>query len=292
MLVLGATGWFGKTTLELLNARNTQVLAFPRRHSRRGVSQDIEDRRLFEQEVLDFQPSLIVDFSFLTRDKLKSIELERFRSTNLVLTDRLLNLAKLSSVEKVMYASSGAAIHPKDALEGGFDLNPYGFLKRRAEVQLKELVESSQGTKSVSILRPWSVSGKNVRDQSTYLFSSLVTQAIEGDMVLTSNTMVYRRYVSVGDAIHLGLANFRQGELSVLDTGGELIEARDLATLVREIVNPQASISMRDPISDRVDDYFSDNSSWTAALQEFQYEPLSLVQQIEALASSLVGRQK
>jgi nucleoside-diphosphate-sugar epimerase len=286
VLILGATGWFGKTTLELLGPTNTNILSFPRSSTEGDAHQNSTQTGL-EEEVLNFQPSFLIDFSFLTRDKLSTMELSQFESTNQGLTERMLYLAKLPSVQKVLYVSSGAAIHPRDALETDFKVNPYGFLKRRAELQLEELVELEKGKKSVSILRPWSVSGRHVGDASKYLFSSLVSQALAGEIVLQASHPVYRRYVSVKDAINMGLANFRQGETSVLDTGGELIEARDLATLVRDVVNPSASILKSDHFSDEADMYYSDNSSWTSALREYQYEPLSLVQQIEAVADSI-----
>jgi nucleoside-diphosphate-sugar epimerase len=239
------------------------------------------------KQIEDFSPTYILDFSFLTKETLKSIDLVEFKATNELLTDRLLSLSLLSSVERIMYVSSGAAIHPADALEVGFEKNPYGFLKRCAEKKLEEIVKASGGRKSVSILRPWSVSGKHVRNSSSYLFSSLVSQALDGRIRLETQNPVYRRYVSVEDALLMGLSIFREGEVSILDTGGELIEARELAAIVKQVVNPMAELLLPKYASQESDNYFSDNISWLDILEKTHHKPLSLVQQIRSYADSL-----
>jgi nucleoside-diphosphate-sugar epimerase len=287
ILILGATGWFGKTALDLFKFSKASVLTssqkvHPATDSSKAAELDAERR-----QIEDFSPTYILDFSFLTKETLKSIDLVEFKATNELLTDRLLSLSLLSSVKRIMYVSSGAAIHPADALEVGFEINPYGFLKRCAETKLEQLVKSSDGRKSVSILRPWSVSGKHVRNSSNYLFSSLVSQAVEGRIRLKTQQPVYRRYVSVQDALLMGLSIFREGEVSLLDTGGDLIEAQELAAIVKQVVNPSAELLLPKYASQESDNYFSDNISWLDILEKTHHKPLSLVQQVQTYADSL-----
>jgi nucleoside-diphosphate-sugar epimerase len=287
VLILGASGWFGKTALDLLkfsraSVQTTSLNVHPETNSSKEVHFEAERKR-----INDFSPTYILDFSFLTKEKLKSIDLVDFKATNELLTDRLLTLSLLPSVKRIMYVSSGAAIHPVDALEAGFEINPYGFLKRCAEKKLEGLVKASDGRKSVSILRPWSVSGKHVRNSSSYLFSSLVSQALDGRIRLETQQPVYRRYVSVEDALLMGLSIFREGEVSLLDTGGDLIEARELAAMVKELVNPSAELLLPKYASQEPDNYFSDNISWLDTLEKTHHKPLSLVQQVQTYADSL-----
>jgi nucleoside-diphosphate-sugar epimerase len=262
--------------------QTSSLKVHPETNSSKEVHFEAERKR-----INDFSPTYILDFSFLTKEKLKSIDLVDFKATNELLTDRLLTLSLLPSVKRIMYVSSGAAIHPADALEADFEINPYGFLKRCAEKKLEGLVKASDGRKSVSILRPWSVSGKHVRNSSSYLFSSLVSQALDGRIRLETQQPVYRRYVSVEDALLMGLSTFREGEVSLLDTGGDLIEARELAAMVKEVVNPSAELLLPKYASQEPDNYFSDNISWLDTLEKTHHKPLSLVQQVQTYADSL-----
>jgi nucleoside-diphosphate-sugar epimerase len=275
--------------MEILEKFNAQVLPLKRIavSSETTISKSSTLDESEKNAVLEFAPNVILDFSFLTKEKLGSMDQLVFRRTNELLTDRLIELSNLPSVRRVMYVSSGAATYPFDALEGGFEANPYGFLKRTAELRLQKLVDENGGLKSVSILRAWSVSGAHVRNPSGYLFSSLVTQALMGSITLSTETPVFRRYVSVRDALVMGLANFQNGKLTVLDTGGELVEARELAILVRELVNPRAALSVNEYSSSAADNYFSDNASWLEATSYFGYQPTSLVGQIEEYSKSL-----
>ncbi len=287
-LVLGASGWFGRTALDLLFSQEIETCAIGGPSASHGqVYGPIKIRPWSEDLVADFQPNVVLDFSFLTKDRLLSMPLAEFKEANRFLTRRLLKVAAMPSVRRVFYPSSGAALQTEIGINRDFDKNPYGLLKREAEDQLSELVENSRGTKSLSILRSWSVSGIHVSRPLNYLFSSVVHQALKGEIHLTSPTKVFRRYVDVYDAIWMSLLNFKESGVSILETGGELVEALELAELVRKLVNSSARISANRNRSDLSDSYFSDGTSWLQATERFGFTPITLEDQVLKYASHI-----
>ena len=285
-LVLGASGWFGRTALDLLFSQGIETCAIGGPStSHIPIYGPIEIKPWSEDLVADFQPNTVLDFSFLTKDKLLSMPLAEFKETNRFLTSRLLKVATMSSVRRILYSSSGAAFHSGIGTNRDFNKNPYGFLKREAEDRLSKLVRSSDGSKSLSILRSWSVSGIHVSRPLNYLFSSVVHQALKGEISLTSPTKVFRRYVDVSDAIWMSLLNFQESGVSILETGGELVEALELAELVRSLVNSSARVSVNRNRLDSSDNYFSDGTSWLQATKRFGFTPITLEEQVLKYAS-------
>ena len=288
VLVLGASGWFGRTALDLLFRHGVETCAIG--GSSTSLSSAHGPIRITpwrDDLVHDFQPDTVLDFSFLTKDKSLSMPLAEFKEANEFLTSRLLKLAAMPSVRRILYPSSGAAVSAEPQTDLELDKNPYGFLKRQAEAQLSAFVENSSETKTLSILRCWSVSGVHVSRPLSYLFSSLVIQALEGDIRITSPTNVFRRYVDVSDAISLALMNFQNSGVSTLETGGDLVEALELAEMVRALVNPSARISVGPNRSDLSDSYFSDGLSWSKAVNLHDFTPITLETQILNYASSI-----
>ena len=121
VLLLGASGWFGHTFHALL-PRGVPVL--PVAGTRRGPY-ETWDPALIQ----DFDPTIVVNFAFLTSERVPLEGIERYVATNELLTSRLLEAAELPRVHAVMTASSGAA----KALPLSMESNPYGVLKLREE---------------------------------------------------------------------------------------------------------------------------------------------------------------
>ena len=74
--------------------------------------------------------------------------------------------------------------------------------------------------------------------------------------------------------------NGSQGSERVFDTGGQLIEIRDLALLIQEIVNPNATLELPADSDGIPSKYFSDGESWSRWCNTLDFEPASLDQQI------------
>jgi nucleoside-diphosphate-sugar epimerase len=216
---------------------------------------------LWNPEVVEaFAPTVVANFAFRTRDKLALLGPAKFEEENLQLINQMAFSLKIPSVRMGLTISSGAVL---DAAAGRKpDL--YGELKALEE----EVAQSFAGKgKNIVVARVFSVSGPFVSRVSDYAFSDLVSKAIKGRIEVTSDRKTFRRYVSVGDLLEVALrtANHRS---AIIESGGELVELADLAELIRELVNPDADIYVRENRGTfDEDNYASDNSSWTDSTQ-------------------------
>lgn len=280
VLVTGASGWFGRTTLALLEAlhvRNVLAVSSTRKIIHLGskrllvVPADLEAMKAFA-------PTIVLNFAFLTRDRWTPETSAEYLSANRRLTRNFLELAKFPSVEVALTISSGAALAYSD--------NPYGELKRAEELAVESLV--AQG-RQVIVLRAWSVSGPLVRHPERYLFSDLVLQAASGFVRVKAPGPVMRRYVAVDDFLAVGLRCLRHGSCDPFDSGGPLVEAHSLARLVGEVTG--ATVQERPEYGDKAtqDIYFSDNRAWTEACERFGFHPAPLREQVVRVHKAMLA---
>ena len=287
VLVLGASGWFGRTTCALLDGLNLPV------HLTASAAKAIDVAgATFRCEpwdwaaIAEFRPTVVIDCAFLTRDRVADMALDAYVSTNETLTRNLLAAVELPSVTRVVTVSSGAAVYPTDALKATVEDNPYGWLKRRAEDALAD-VASERGI-AVVVPRAWSVSGAFVQKPRSYALSDMILQAAEGSVHIIANAPVFRRYVAVEDLLAVALASASGGGFRVIDSGGPLVEMQQLAEVVVSVVNPGASITRAAPAPEgKPSEYYSDNSAWERACAETGFRPAALEQQVATAHAGL-----
>jgi nucleoside-diphosphate-sugar epimerase len=234
-----------------------------------------------DAEVLDFTPTAIVDFAFLTRDKSGVMSPQDYEEKNRRLTDQALTLARIDSVKALITTSSGASVHGV--------VDSYSQLKREAEERF--LDETVKLDKSWVNIRPWSVSGPFIRNITGYAFSKFVHDAVfTGRISIDSPNLVFRRYVDVGDLVSVAMLLALSGQFTgTIDSGGELVELEQLAHRIFEViqVEPRIEVSRNKRLS--VDDYFTRSAQWEVVCRNLGYEPLDLDSQIKALAQSFMN---
>jgi nucleoside-diphosphate-sugar epimerase len=280
ILILGATGWFGRTALLMLDGfPDSSIL--PIASAQRQVDcggRRFEIEEWSEQRVRAFKPTIILNFAFLTREKWELLGDAQYRQANRLLTERLLWAVQLPSVRLALTVSSGAALG--DAADG----NAYGEMKRAEEHQFEAL---AGGGRSLVIARAWSVSGPLVQRPRDYLFSDLILQARTGTIRITSECEVWRRYTSVDDYLAVCIARGLSGWSGTVDSGGVPVEAAALAQIVSQCVGGgtvlRSSIDSLAPPNT----YMSDNQSWAKATESLGFEPAGLVEQVELTALGL-----
>lgn len=280
LLVLGATGWFGHTFLTMLDHfPEIPVLAVASEARAGQWVKRYRVRSWNSKAIEEFGPTAIANFAFLTRDRWSPAGDGAYRSTNRELTSRLMRVSVLPTVRAILTVSSGAAVDPYV----GRDENPYGALKAAEEESVLSLATERR---AVLVARAWSVSGPFVVEPRKYLFSDLVLQARTGAVVLRAGHPVYRRYVSVDDYLSVSFKRVLGGETGALDSGGPLVEARDLALRIADRAGSTVEFPAEfdESISDR---YHSDNRAWTDAVAAEGYVAASLEEQIEIVANHL-----
>lgn len=288
ILVTGASGWLGRTALDLLAPLGLPTLALASRaRTIRVDDREIECRVWDERDVAAFSPTIMLDCAFLTRDWVAHMPLDDYIAINRTQTERLLYTTRLPSVRLALTVSSGAAVHPHDALNGPIEDNPYGYLKREAEHRLVAAA-ADNGTVPV-ILRAWSISGAHVQKPQGYALGSMIRDADVGAIRITARRPVFRRYALADELLALGIAEGSIGPATI-DSGGELVEMAELAGRVAAVVRPDAVISRGQVDSRDPDQYHSDGHDWERRCQRWDFASAPLDCQIEITARGVLDR--
>jgi nucleoside-diphosphate-sugar epimerase len=287
VLVTGASGWLGRTALDLIAPLGLPTLALASRSRMIRVSgRDVECRTWDDREVSAFGPTVVLDCAFLTKGFATTMPLADYVATNRLLTERLLYATRLPQVRLALTVSSGAAVHPHDAYSGALEDNPYGYLKREAE---QRLMEAAADTGAVPVVaRAWSISGAHVQDPQNFALGSMIRAAAEGSIRITANRPVFRRYVLAEELLAVGIAEGAIGATTV-DSGGELVEMNDLAHRIAAVVNPGAHISRAGMEAVNPDRYHSDGCDWDDHCRRLHFVGASLEEQIEITARGVLS---
>lgn len=247
--VTGATGWFGRTTLELLfdvlgEAAATRVLAFGSRPGAVELSsgQIVPVRPL--RELLDVRPSptVVLHFACLTREREAELGAAAYVRANLNITATVLQALEAHRPRLLVATSSGAAQGYGAA--GGLDLelNAYGTLKRLDELAFGRLADELGA--GFAIPRVYSVAGPWMPRPDRYALGSMLAMAQAGGPVtITAAHPVFRSYCGVAEVVALSLWMADRRANTVFDTDGHVVELADLATVVARAVGGGCRIS-------------------------------------------------
>lgn len=287
ILVTGASGWLGRTALDLLAPLGLPTLALASRPRIIRVGEgEIECRVWDDREVAAFAPTVVLDCAFLTRDRVDDMPLGEYVAANRALTDRLVYATRLPDVRLALTVSSGAAVYPHGAPEGPVEANPYGYLKREAEHRLTQA--AAAGGAVPVVVRAWSISGAHVQKPQGYALGSMIQAADAGAIRIMARRPVFRRYILADELLAIGIAEGGVGPATI-DSGGELVEMAELAARVAAVVNPEAVIT-RDEVDPRNPDrYHSDGQDWEQRCVRWDFASVSLDRQIEITARGVLG---
>jgi nucleoside-diphosphate-sugar epimerase len=289
VIITGASGWLGRTALDLIAPLSLPTLPLASRPRIIRVGErEIECRVWDEGELAAFAPTVVLDCAFLTRDRVADMPLDEYVAANRSLTERLLYATRLPSVRLALTVSSGAAVYPHDALDGSIEDNPYGYLKREAEQRLAEA--AAEGGAVPVVARAWSISGAHIQKPQGYALGSMIQDANAGAIRITARRPIYRRYVLAEELLALGVAEGGVGPATI-DTGGELVEMSELAARVTAVVRADAVIS-RDVVEagESDDRYHSDGQDWEQRCQSWDLASAPLNRQIEITARGVLAR--
>jgi len=284
VLITGASGWFGKTAIALTKTTGVTYLATG---SRPRVIEIDGNKEKVESHDLDlisaFQPTVVIDAAFLTRDKLSLIGAERYVKINRTLLELSIEIAGLDSVRKYVGFSSGAAVHLAGQTSFNVSENPYAALKRDYEERVLRIGKTLKA--SISIPRVFSVTGAYVTKPNLFAFSNIILQAMSGEIEIQAKNRVFRRYAPVEDVIAVATSQKNQNAPIVFDTGGELLEIGELAKMASVAGGTGAEIFRTTNPKMPDDNYFSNGKDWTRVSAEQNLPQLGARQQVEMLAA-------
>lgn len=287
VLITGASGWLGRTALDLIAPLGLPTLALASRARAIQVDHRIVQCRAWDDaEVAAFAPTVVIDCAFLTKGFAATMPLDDYVAINRALTDRLVYATLLPSVRLALTVSSGAAVHPHDAFDGPIGQNPYGYLKREAEHRLMEAAARSGAVPVVA--RAWSISGAYVQDPQNFALGSMILAATEGAIRIIANRPVFRRYVLAEELLAVGIAEGGASPATI-DSGGELVEMSDLAQRIAAMVRPEAVISRGKVDPHEVDRYHSNGEDWEIRCRKWGLHGASMENQIEITAAGVLA---
>jgi dTDP-glucose 4,6-dehydratase len=171
------------------------------------------------------------------------------------------------------YASSGKAPSPEDL---------YARLKRDDERDMRDACRAVDAR--LVIARVFAASGPFLPRGRGYLLGDLVDRArSEQALVVETRGELYRSYVAVADVVALMIAILLHGDEpeTVFATGGDPVEAGELARCVRDTLGPPTLEIRRerDPAAP-VDHYVGDDEAFQALADRFGIVPTPLDEQI------------
>lgn len=239
IVVTGASGWLGRVTLDLLHdalgdAFAARVVCFGSRRAevRLSATNVIEQRPLSEIGALPRQPTLLLHFAFLGKDRAEAMPEAEYRAANRAIRQAVLDALDPIGVEAVFVASSGAARHADDA-SASPAMRLYGTLKREDEDAFASWAEA-RGVSAV-IGRIFNISGPHINKLNSYALSSFVLDALAGrPVVVRARHEVRRGYVAIRELMSLVFALLleRQSGVTRFDSGGNEIELGALAAMI------------------------------------------------------------
>lgn len=252
--VTGATGWFGRVTLDLL-ARALGPAEFARRvtaYASRAQAVEVTGAGTVGVLPLDeLEPAdTLLHYAFVTRRGLPPEQVDAFVRTNVAITSRVLGVVAGGRVARLFVTSSGAARRPD------MELNPYGALKALDELAFAEASRRA-GTACV-VARVFNVAGAHMTHAGVYALGDLLGRASRGEpLEIAARGDVVRSYVGVEEVVGVALGELLDGRSDCFETAGEEeVEVEQLARTVRRVVGREDLAIVRHRAAGAVPDVY------------------------------------
>lgn len=292
-LISGLSGWLGRAlVLELtenFGVCESDVLGIgssARKVIIGGQSYQIATwDQLTEYEVC---PILFAHFGFLTRDKIAELPRKKYIELNAEISNQAFETILKFKPKSIISVSSGAVYKSPNFEELDDDLsdNPYGVLKQSEERMLQQAAESIGS--SFVINRLFGLTGKNIQNIKPYALAEFINCALKNHPIqIRADRLVYRRYVYDRDLCKLMIKLAQSSESHIFDSGGEIVELRDLAMRVVKVLNSKSEI-YSSKITSEPDTYYSPNNIYEKLFSSHVNSlPTPLDQQIQNTAEGL-----
>lgn len=274
-VVTGATGWFGTATLHILDlalgeSSGERLLAY----AATGRPVTLRSGRVVEvrplAELPDDPPAAapvcMFHFAYLMRHLAAELGHEEFVRRNRAITDLTVRALQAVRPASFVFASSGAVYRPDGGFVDDLGRDPYATLKHRDELAFEQAC-GEVGTRCI-VGRVYSVGGPFMPDRDRFVLGDLVDRTVAGrPLVIRARHELWRSYVGLGDVLAVFLAESLDGTDPVVrfDTGGEVVEAGELAARVRSVLDAPEVVIERDADPNlAADRYIGDGAGFEA----------------------------
>lgn len=285
IVITGGSGWLGRSVLRQTHAGkmpfNASHLVITGTSSRLLRLKDLPDTSVLSFSDLNERMDIegVVHLAFLTRDKAAKMSNADYVRANREITDRTVDLVKKWKPSWVATVSSGAVFSKtRTEYEKEISVNPYGFLKIEEEEKLAEA--TSEVGANLVIGRLWGATGIDMYPDSKYAISDFIIQALKtGKIEVKSLNHVFRRYVDSCEFVEILVRLASTGDTQVFNSGGSLVEIRDLARMISNLVPGCEAVYTTNP-NLAPDEYFPTDSRYEQFGLQFGMNLSSLDEQI------------
>lgn len=286
IVIAGAGGWLGLATVELLASAlgddfDRRVVCFG--SSERDLvlcnGRTVRQRPLARMAELPPEPSFVLHFAFLTKDRAEDMDEAAYRSANAAIGETVLAALDRIGATAVFVASSGAAMRAHDA--GAVPaMRLYGELKLADEDRFAAWAKAT-GKRAV-IARIFALTGPYINKLQAYAIASFILDGLAGRTIgVRAPRRVIRAYVAIRELMSLAFALLCESRPGVVrfDSGGEPLELGGVAAEVAAAF-PGSAVE-RAEVTEAVDDrYHGDCDAYAVLLKSNGIMSVSLAVQI------------
>jgi UDP-glucuronate decarboxylase len=297
VVVVGAGGWLGLATLELLHglfgerfAQRVRCFGSGARtlSLRGGVK--IEQQALSSLAGLPPGPTLVLHLAFLTQEKAKALPEAQYVAINRGISAIVLDALDGLGAEGVFLPSSGA-VYMVDWPQAQASMRLYGRLKLEDEAVIAEW--SQRRHKRAVIARVFNLSGPYINKQSSYALACFIADALAGRPIeIRATRPVLRSYVAISELMSVVFGALTDGEAGpvLFDTAGEeVLEMDQIAAAVDEAFGSGRGVG-RPPLTDSAPDrYTGDGAVYRRLRGRLGIEPVAFTQQVEETSRFMAG---
>jgi nucleoside-diphosphate-sugar epimerase len=288
LVVVGAGGWLGLATLELLHGLlgprfAERVVAFGSGaralRLRGGVT--VRQGALRDLATLPRAPSLVLHLAYLTQEKAKAMSRADYVAANAAISGEVLGALDAIGADGVFLPSSGAVYLVDDPLAQD-SMRLYGRLKLEDEARFADWSRAAR--RRAVIARVFNLSGPYINKQSSYALACFIADAQAGHRIeIKASRPVFRSYVAISELMSVVFGALTDGEAGpiLFDTAGDRdYEMGEIALAVAEVLGHRGGVE-RPPLRDEPEDrYLGEGGAYRALRARFGVEPEAFAGQV------------
>jgi nucleoside-diphosphate-sugar epimerase len=288
----GASGWLGTATLRAISRLEeneapwvkTLLGSYSRNHTFVGLG-EYQIQKYPTVVAEKSGADIFVNLAFKTRDYIKKLGESEYTRENLEIIKNSILSARISNPKSIVLVSSGV-VTKFEQTGGKYHNDAYTRLKIYEEECFKRL--SDELDANLIILRMWAATGEDMTEPQKYGIGNLLVQSqLEDSILIESSRKVFRRYADASQQLEMCLRVALDGNSMTINSGGVLIEIRDLAERIRLKYSPNLIVKQGWNQDEVADDYFWSGDEFESLARRFQVELYGIDEQIELTFKSV-----
>lgn len=292
-VVTGATGWLGRSCISALKSiyPNINFHLYSQKSKyynlTDGTSLISQDEEILPS--LQIEADLFVPLSFLTQDFFLRFGRDEYEARNHELIERSILWMRSNRPVRTILISSGAVENLEVEDQSNESYRSYAKLKLFQEQQFEKVAREEE--LSLAIVRAYSLSGPEMINPEKYALGSFIMSALRNESInVTAQTKTYRSYCDAGSLFLTAAKILEKRKYVRFDSVGPVVEIRDLARCVNEVLDNQTTRITHSVQNDAGNSnvYYSSNSLMFELMDEIGITKLGLKEQIRRTARGLM----